>query len=382
MKIRNIIKPVMLALVLMYSCEEEYFPEVVKYQDLLVVDGMIHSGPGPYTVKLSFSAPVDNPQYLPYSGCQVIIEENTGLREVLTETEPGTYMTAEDGIQGQVGKTYTLIIHTPDEKTYHSEPQKLLAPVDIENIQASLEYRESQELNHDLVGYQFYLTTAQATTDSVNFMWDLTETWEYTSDFIIEYVYQGFIEEFSDFDSVYRCWKSDHIPNIYTHSTAGLSQQKIVDFPLNYVTTQTRRLMIRYSLLVDQYVIGKQAYQFWDDLSEQIEEESSLFYSQPYQISGNLKNINDPDEPVLGYFVVAGKSSKRIFVDRPAGEYLYYEQCVPITDLRGLGFTHPSEWPVYLTELGSGELAYASDICFDCTLRGGQLDPPPFWESK
>lgn len=35
-------------------------------------------------------------------------------------------------------------------------------------------------------------------------------------------------------------------------------------------------------------------------------------------MTGNVKNQDDPDEPVLGYFLVAGMDEKRIFLQRPA----------------------------------------------------------------
>jgi len=34
-------------------------------------------------------------------------------------------------------------------------------------------------------------------------------------------------------------------------------------------------------------------------------------------VRGNVNNIADIEEPVLGYFMVAGVSEKRIYTDRP-----------------------------------------------------------------
>ncbi len=363
---------------LFYSCEEEYWPEVNKYENLLVVNGSIHTGPGPYKVSLSLSSPVQEPAFIPLEGCTVSIQENTGNTEVLEEVEPGIYQTSPDGIQGQAGHRYKVKIQTKEGKEYESEYQEIPEPVGIDTVYAELEYQEDINLNHDLAGYRFYISSKEATKDTNYFFWNLTETYEFTSDFYIDYIYEGQIKKFPKFDSVYRCWKTEVVPEIFIFSTADLSVSQVNSFPLNYVTTQTKQLMIRYSLLVEQYTVSYENYEFWNNIKKQITEGGGLFTSQPFQVRGNVKNVNDPKEAVMGFFMVAGRSSKRIFVNRPSIEF-YYSTCRPITDLRGLGFSNPSQWPIYLTVLAAGNMGYASDQCFDCTLKGGKLNPPEFW---
>lgn len=50
-------------------------------------------------------------------------------------------------------------------------------------------------------------------------------------------------------------------------------------------------------------------------------------------------------------------------------------------ELRALMFMPPEQYPVYLTNTNEGR-AFASDCCFDCTLWGGELEPPEFWEDS
>ena len=49
---------------------KKYWPELDKYEDVLVVDGMITNKPGPYTIRLSISAPIDSAEFIPYPDCQ------------------------------------------------------------------------------------------------------------------------------------------------------------------------------------------------------------------------------------------------------------------------------------------------------------------------
>ncbi|NOX47147.1 MAG: DUF4249 family protein [Chlorobi bacterium] len=88
-------------ILLLVSCEERYTPELNgNYQNVLVVDGKITNGAPPYTVKLSVSSNVEDPQYIALSGYEVKIMDNVGSIEILSETEDGTYMTSESGMQG------------------------------------------------------------------------------------------------------------------------------------------------------------------------------------------------------------------------------------------------------------------------------------------
>jgi hypothetical protein len=146
------------------------------------------------------------------------------------------------------------------------------------------------------------------------------------------------------------------------------------------VDTETRRLSVKYSLLVHQYTIDADAWSFYDQIRNLMVDAGSLYTKQPYQITGNIISQDDPREPVLGYFLVAGADEKRIFVTRPTKVYFYFPVCELITDLRSLFGMPKYEWPIYVTENAAGARGYASDPCFDCTLNNGVLEQPDFWE--
>lgn len=366
-----------LPLMLLLGCRDEFMPDVDGYENLLVVDGMITTEYGPYTIKLSRTSEVNKPDYKPLSGCEVRIEENAGEIEVLTEEEPGVYKTSRDGIQGKVGKSYRLSIITPEGKEYASEFIEMKPEVEIDSIRAELQFKESQDYPRPLGGYQFYVTTKPAEEDA-NILWKMKETYEYTSQFKINYIYRGMgIEEFQNSDTLYRCWKTQTIDQFFTSSTRPLTGTQITNQPLHFVNSSTKRLQVRYSLLVKQYNLNNEAYQYWNELREQIASDDFLFASQPYQILGNVSNVDDAEEAVLGYFTVGSVTTKRAFFNKPDIEF-FYNKCVPNPDLRGLGFMGPDQFPVYLANSSVG-IALASEFCFDCTLWDGKLNKPDFW---
>ena len=100
--------------IITFGCKDEFLLELRNYEPIMVVDGIITDLPGPYTIKMSKTSPVNETVELPYEGCTVSIFENTDKSEVLTEIEPGKYVTSEGGIQGVIGNEYRISIITPE----------------------------------------------------------------------------------------------------------------------------------------------------------------------------------------------------------------------------------------------------------------------------
>jgi hypothetical protein len=362
------------------ACIDEFWPDLSGFEDLMVVDGNLTNDPGPYYVRLSKTSGVDNPVYIPITGCAVTIQDDAGNTESLTESEPGTYATAPDGIRGTVGRKYMIRISTPEGKTYSSSFQKLLAPVGIDSVYTEVAYHETADLYHDLAGLQFFVDTYRSETDTNYYLWQLEETYQFYSDFFIDWLYMGYFKQFSNRDSVHTCWRTQNVYEFFTASTLNLTDPILIKFPLHYVDTETRRLQVKYSLLVHQFTIDADAYSFYDQIENLMSEEGMLYTKQPYQITGNVTNQDDPREPVLGYFLVGGTDVKRIFVKRPVEVPFYFPVCELITDLRSL-FAQPRyTWPIYVTTNEAGARGYAANPCFNCTLNDGILEKPDFWE--
>jgi hypothetical protein len=383
MKIRKVfLLLAMLQFVFLTSCVEEYWPEVTKYENLLVVDGGITNLPPPYEVKISKSSPIDSAAYIPYGGCTLTIVADNGESEILTETSTGSYTTSTNGIHGITGVSYKLIVKTPEGKEYESVYEKLKTSVEIDSVYAEVEYHDNGDYNHPLAGYQFYLDTKEAAIDTNYYLWKLESTYHYQSDYYIRWYYTNRLYFFNPIDSLYNCWRTSSNRNIYTFNTSSLQGNQLEHFPLNYVNTQGRELTIKYSLLVKQFTISRQAWKYWSAIEEQNSEQGSLYSHQPYQIRGNLKSTDDDDEPVLGYFMVAAVHSKRVFVKRIDAPF-YYSQCVFnegwMKAYVDLGMGGPYSNPQYVV-LVDGKRGVAHEDCVDCTQKGGTTVKPDFWE--
>ena len=364
------------------SCVDEYWPDVDKYENLLVVEGGITNAPGPYSLKISKSLAIEGSEYIPYSGCILKIFDDDGISETLVETEPGIYSTMPNGIQGQIGKRYKLSVLTPQGKEYESSYEELIKPVLIDDVYAEVEYHSNPGFDYPQVGYQFYVDAEETLNDTNFYLWNMEATFHYQSDFFIRWYYNGQVRDFHPIDSLYNCWYTYKTKDIFTFNPTSLVSSKIKRFPLNYVNTETKQLTVKYSLLVNQHAIDESAYQYWNAIEEQNSDQGLLYSHQPYQIKGNMMNINDNNESVLGYFMVSGVDTRRIFVDGLDAPF-YYTRC-SINDgnylaYRQLYWADPYLYPIYIV-LYEENRAVPGQSCADCRQDGGTIIKPEFWE--
>lgn len=98
---------IIIAVFLFASCEKEIAVDLNSSSPQIVIEGNISDEPGPYTVKLSKTVNFSNANvYPPVTQALVIIVDNTGVTDTLTETATGLYQT--HSIIGTQGNTYTL----------------------------------------------------------------------------------------------------------------------------------------------------------------------------------------------------------------------------------------------------------------------------------
>lgn len=106
----------LLVVLVFSSCEKVVNIDLNSKDPQIVIEGNITDQIGPYTVKITRTANFDELNYFPpVSNALVIISDNLGNSETLTETSAGIYSTST--IQGTIGRTYTLKV-TANGKEY------------------------------------------------------------------------------------------------------------------------------------------------------------------------------------------------------------------------------------------------------------------------
>lgn len=298
--------------------------------------------------------------------------------------EPGLYACWMDQAYLAPGKSYRLLVTDRQGRGYASTFDKLLACPDIDSISWEIQEQQTEDPHINYQGVQFFVNTDCSGEYAKNFRWEMEETWEYHSVYDIFVYYDGKIKllDINSYEYFY-CWESHHIQDIYTYSTQNLISGRIKKFPLHFVSNQSDRLSVKYSVLVKQFSLSPGAFEFWNVLDKQSKQTGELYETQPAQIQGNIHPQDAGGESVLGLFYATAIKEKRIFVSIRMKVKL--PDCEPyglsggeLADL--LSSIRPSLYPIYLIFLDLYVYDYAEQECFDCRLRGGIPERPDFWE--
>lgn len=371
------------------GCVDPFVPEVTAFENNLVVEGQILEGKQPAVVRLSRSFGLNEEQPERLRNARVGIRDDAGGEIFLTEIVPGVYQSDTSEYEGIPGRSYQLFFELAGE-SYESSWMLMKPGTEIKDVYWELEKQGTG--NDSTTGAQFYLNTSDPENKTIFYRWEFTETWEFRvpEPAIGLWNWQANRPDFYNPDSIPEtCWRMDTSSRIIIATTEGLNEDKIVDLPLHYVSTEDNQLRIKYSILIKQYSISKETYQFYQQLKSTTEDIGGLFDPIPSEVIGNIRNTGNPDETVLGYFSADGYDSRRIFIDKSDLPGVFvpdgFEACRQDTLFTA------SEMEIFLDQGG----AYVRNLynldgsfyayfgarigCSDCRLSGSFVEPD-FWE--
>jgi hypothetical protein len=363
------------------ACVEPYNAEIEEITPLISIEGGIIKGDSVQQIAISRTATLLNPQFTPVEGCKVKVLDEENNEFVFREMKPGVYSLPIVDESLVINRRYKLIIIAPDGNIYESHFENLNKSLDIDSVYFEIEERSTAYTEDILKGLQFYVDVKSADTISRYFRWKLTETYEYTSSTPIAYIYRKenvkIVKDVpQDPYEVFRCWKSEQVPGIFVSNTINLIINEKKKIPLNFVSNKSDRLKIKYSLLVNQYTMSEEAYKYWQQNKVAISESYGIYTKQPGKPVSNIVCTNDSLERVLGYFWVSSRTARRIFVPRINSLYVSDYPC----EIFEYDPTKHILLPRYIAiDKRTGFEVTGHPECFDCTLRGGKITPPEFW---
>lgn len=369
-------------LLILQACVYDFDPDVSNYENRLVVYSLISNLPEIVEAKLSRTMAINDIVATPETGAEISISNRQGVILQLNETGSGVY-TSSELFQAIEGEEYKLTIQTSDGSVYESDFETLTTSYPIANITYDFESYETNELDEIVKGYRFYVDSDAPGAENAHFRYEMDETYKIVMPLTATYFVTGSTSENPGehipvrFENV--CYQSADIDEFYLASPTDYSSNKIVKFPITFVHDQSSRLLYKYCLNVKQYSMSESTYRFWKSQAENIGT-STLYSTHSFQVTGNIKNINDPDDSVLGIFEVSGVSNKRVFVD----DYPYINQGMEL--LPQCEYETETSW---LDEL-YGYYVYVGyppqveyvvgEECVNCELMGATPIEPDFWE--
>jgi len=383
MRLNSPLAGILIILVAMFSCIEPFTPDLGESAtDKYVVYGQLTNEEGYQYVKISLSSKVDEPAFIPLRSCRVDILDDKGHTYGMNESEAGIYRIWMSSSDLKPGTSYQIRVVTPSGVEIVSDFDQMPVSPPVDSLWYTVEEGPPDNPARDLPGIQFHLDLDAGGTGSHYFRWELTETWERHATYPKIWWYDGRIHQTDPPDySLFICYNTEQIKNIYTLSTANLAANRYQAFQLNYVGNNSSRLAIMYSLLVRQYAMSRAAYEYWDQLRVNSNNQGGLYEKQPIRVRGNLEVVNAPGKEVLGTFNAVSVQEKRIFVNDVPGLELDYESlCHPpyILDRGGLEASRGADRILYFLIL-HGAIRPIDAACVDCTKLGGTTEKPDYW---
>jgi hypothetical protein len=344
-----------IVLLLPIACIDPYKIEVPEGEQLLTVEGMITSGPGPHVITLTRSATYgSNFEGLirPVTQATVVVRDDQGKITFLTESldARGSYFTPAN-FQAEIGRAYTLLIQTSAGKLYSSFPEKVQSVPKLDKLQVRTLTIEQEGGGNPRSGIQL-IAEVNDPADQNNFYFWRNGSATYILETRPDLFTPRPTESNPSRDPQPKpccviCYREEVSNNqslfiAIDDNFNGLSTQ----IPVAFIEDDGLRFVNKFRIDVKQLGISKEAYRFLRLVKQQAEISGSIFDPPPATIRGNMISLDNPDETVLGYFIAAGESVKRIYVDKNDLSFKQSRTIIPDDCLTvpGTKIDAPSDW--------------------------------------
>ncbi|RZK76988.1 MAG: DUF4249 domain-containing protein [Pedobacter sp.] len=370
-----------------FSCKKPYTPEVTSVNsNLLVVEGTINTGADSTIFKLSRTVLVSTKVATkPELAAVVTVESDANESYPLTEKGAGIYI--HTGLKVSSSKKYRVRIRTSKGTIYVSDfvESKVSPPID----------KVSWDTNDN--GLNVYVNTHDDAANSRYYRWEYQESWIFYAKYQSEFVFKNkeIVQRDYTTEDIYQCWAGSTSSTIVLGSSVKLAKDVINKAPLTSIGSSSEKVSSKYSILVKQYVLTKEAFDFWSALKKNTESLGSIFDAQPSQLTGNVHNSSNTAEPVIGYVGAGTTTSLRIFIsaaELPKWTVQYPVSCVDPdtvlinntrTNIKAVDvFKDPSNIATGGVYTVTGTLEgylRSTRTCADCTVRGTNKRPA-FWQ--
>jgi hypothetical protein len=353
-------------------------PKIPANANPLVVEGFINASSDSTTV-VSLSR-VQNfgeaDSSLAESGAVIMLEGEDGSRFPLLDEGGGKYVS--DHLNLSVYKKYRLNISTSDGNQYQSDfvTAKKSQPID------SLEWNQNSDVT-------IYVNTHDPLDSTKYYRWDYIETWNYLSNLSTPWgVENRRIFAKDSLTQTDSCWRSQNSTEIVIGNSVALDEDVISHYPVVTVPINSEKISDRYSILVRQYALTIEAFQFFQILKKNTQQTGSLFDPQPSQLPTNIHCLTNPSEKIIGYVYATSMTEKRIFINHREVQNWHYQgqqqDCSNFiytsqnpTDFRIFDYPDTSFAPYYFQS--GGGLVLVRKSCTYCTYYGGSNIKPSFW---
>ena len=304
--------------ILLGSCVDPIDFEIDRNGFQLVVSGHIDTGDGPFYVQLQRTSELPF-RYNPVPGARITLHDNLGNQgQFFSNVDDGIYLYNDLSMQIQAGRSYFIRIRLASGEVYESVPE--LLPFHRAVSDLTVEF-DQIEIN----------TGSQSAVITQNIMRVSTSTIleDPTATYYIRYSpLQTFRFDGTDFPDPFSsipppCYVNRRIEpeRLELFTSTGLNSLSIPQVFLGY-SEFDYAWITKNIVTVETHSITREAHEYWRRIRILLNNSGSIFDTPPAAVGGNIFNVENPDEEVLGYFEASNLHVVRMtksFLDSPWG---------------------------------------------------------------
>ena len=369
------------------SCRKTYNPPAIQANNhFLAVDGLIQTGENAvstFIVNRSLNLDDTIPD-IPEINAQVSIQGSDGTVYSLHDLAGnGIYSSAPLNLD--TAHKYQLLVNTTDGNKYISDFVSAKSAPPIDSV--------TWELVNDPVtlteSVNLYVNSHDPSNNTRYYRWDYLETYKHISQFDTPWgEADGLIFPLPPGVSTTNCWSTAQSANILLGTTITLSQDVISHIQIGNYSKNDPRMDIGNSILVRQYPLTLECYNYWLTVQKNSQSLGGLFDLQPAQITGNIHCTTNPKNPALGFISASSLQEQRIYISNkslPGWRSNALISCPTYSVLQDqlnlLIYSYPdtSFAPYHFEGDFITYLVVAPKSCLDCRYQGGVNVKPAFW---
>lgn len=393
---RSFLKSLMLCALLFTaaSCIYDFDPQIEGTRGLLVIEGDILVGDTTIVQVSRMSALSDDAGVQAVTSANVYVESSDG-----TKYQAVSYPFGSDQLDNphyaidtrtvDLSKRCRLVVqvYDPSYQFYASEW------LDIQQGGSVLD-SIGFSVNEDRTRLDVNVWN-HGGTETGYYRWVGRGVWEYSAEFraIVYYVPAlNKILPYENNENYYYCWRRHAPREIMIASTMGLAEDKLSEYSV-FSTENKRdeRFSILYSLTLFQERLTPEAYAYWLATQRNTSDAGGLMSAQPSDLQGNISNVNNPDEKVIGYINASTVTRAQKYYRHTVGKFYYSpgNGTVPVilkenawltyynNDYRPLWIYIPPEVEDMTGQPDRYE--WAPSYTCDCRKSGGNKNRPAGW---
>jgi hypothetical protein len=315
---------IIISLVSQVSCLDrlDFIAETEEGQ--LVITGLLTDGEGPHQVTISRTSPFGLP---PAGATGATVKVLSAKGEWISYTETGRGNYELNGFTATEGEEYALEVWL-DGVQYASYFQKMPNEVGIDEVSLKFNFEPYTNNRPETVLTISAETTLPPAAEPIYLRWQLDEAYMWL---LTSFPCSGLCPPPPN-----PCYIFDSIePNRITlfNGSSTVTRRTFQTLGKRKVDNS---FLYPFFVTVKQLSISKEAFQFWERVKTISDNTGSPFDTPPAPILGNIVNLSDPADIVLGYFEVAKETVTRIYTTRNEVPYYLnpictYLQGTPIT---------------------------------------------------